>query len=72
MNEAIRNMDIRSILILIIILFTFITGNIIFTLYIFHILKDKKGPNGIKGKTGDSCKPYSYVIKDMVSSTAED
>jgi hypothetical protein len=66
MDEAINNMDNKSILILIIMLFTFVTGNIIFTLYIFNSLKDKEGPRGPQGRKGDTCVPDRYVIDSIV------
>lgn len=66
MEEAINNMDNKSILILIIMLFTFVTGNIIFTLYIFNSLKDKHGPRGPQGQQGDTCVPDQYVISSIV------
>ena len=65
MNEAVSSIDNKPIFILVILLFTFVTANIIFTLYIYHSLKDKQGPQGAQGPKGDTCMPHEYIINDM-------
>ena len=63
----IEEFDNKSIFILIIILFTFVTGNIVFTLYAFHSLKDKQGPKGPQGPKGDTCVPDQYVVTNITN-----